>query len=385
MNMGDYKMIVMDIILFDPPNCDHLLPFTFTRPACDIRLGILTIREKWASIWPNANWSIKTKGYLPFKVDAPDDSLYINACVLPNAVLVEQIEALQLGESLVDGEVLIAHKGKISDNSNSKKAIKEYQKITYPWDIFQMNAQAIKDDFEMLTKGKTSQAIHDSNFVVNPENIFIEEGATVLCTSLNASEGPIYIGKNATVMECSAIRGPFALCDHGTVKMSAKIYGSTTIGPHSKVGGEISNSVIFGYSNKGHDGYLGNAVLGEWCNLGADTNNSNLKNNYSPVKIWNYPQQSYISTGTIFCGLFMGDHSKCGINTMFNTGTVVGVSANIYGGGFQKKLIPSFSWGADAVYDLEKAMATAKTVMARRKIEFSEADELVFRTLFDEL
>ena len=249
------------------------------------------------------------------------------------------------------------------------------------------NGEAIKQDFELITKGRDSQIISESINIINPDQVFIEEGAKLEFVTLNASSGPIYIGKDTEIMEGSNIRGPFALCEYATVKLGAKIYGPTTIGPHCKVGGEVNNSVLFGYSNKGHDGFLGNSVLGEWCNLGADTNNSNLKNNYAEVRLWDYNTEGFAKTGLQFCGLMMGDHSKCGINTMFNTGTVVGVSANIFGSGFPRNFIPSFSWGGNGgftTYLTKKAFEVANIVMARRDIEFTEQDAAILEHVFEE-
>jgi UDP-N-acetylglucosamine diphosphorylase/glucosamine-1-phosphate N-acetyltransferase len=260
----------------------------------------------------------------------------------------------------------------------------ELIKIAHTWDIFQKNDDVLRADFDILTEGRISQPIPKSNNVIAPENVFIEEGAKLEFVTLNASTGPIYIGKDAEIMEGSVIRGPFALCEHAQVKLGTKIYGATTVGPHSRVGGEINNSVIFGYSNKGHDGFLGNSVLGEWCNLGADTNNSNLKNNYAPVKLWNYELNEYENTGLQFCGLMMGDHSKSGINTMFNTGTVVGVSSSIFGGGFPATFLPSFTWGgidSSEVYNVDKAIETMKIVMSRRSVDLTPEDEDIIRYL----
>ena len=257
----------------------------------------------------------------------------------------------------------------------------------YEWDIFSKNGEAIQEDFNLITKDRKSQPIPEMVVAFHSENIFIEEGAKLPYCSLNATNGPIYIGKDSEIMEGSVIRGPFALCEHATVKLATKIYGATTIGPHSKVGGEVNNSVIFGYSNKGHDGFLGNSVLGEWCNLGADTNNSNLKNNYAEVRLWDYQTEGFAKTGLQFCGLMMGDHSKCGINTMFNTGTVVGVSANIFGSGFPRNFVPSFSWGGSkgfVTYLTKKAFEVSKVVMSRREIEFTEDDKAILEHIFEE-
>jgi UDP-N-acetylglucosamine diphosphorylase/glucosamine-1-phosphate N-acetyltransferase len=248
-----------------------------------------------------------------------------------------------------------------------------------------LNEKAIQQDFEFLTKGRKSQTLSATNRVVNPKNIFIEEGARVEFAILNASTGPIYIGKDAEVMEGSKVRGPFALCNNAVLKMDAKVYGPTTIGPFSKVGGEVHQSVIIGYSNKAHDGFLGHSVIGEWCNLGADTNTSNLKNSYEEVKLWSYTEDSFVPTGLQFCGTIMGDHSKCGINTMLNTGTVVGVSANVYGPGYQRNFVPSFSWGGTMGYvdfDLNKAFRIAAAVFERRGKQFDENEKDILREVY---
>jgi len=260
-------------------------------------------------------------------------------------------------------------------------------RVEHTWDIFAKNGEAITRDFEMMTADRESQPIPKNVIALNESQIFIEEGATVHYSHLNATDGPIYIGKNSEVMEGSLIRGPFALCEHGGIKMAAKIYSGTTVGPYCKVGGEVNNSVLMGYSSKGHDGFLGNSVLGEWCNIGADSNNSNLKNNYAPVKLWDYETGRFANTGLQFCGLMMGDHSKCGINTMFNTGTVIGVATNIFGSGFPRNFVPSFSWGGASgfvTHQPHKAFETAKIAMARRDIELTEEDEAILTHVFEE-
>jgi UDP-N-acetylglucosamine diphosphorylase/glucosamine-1-phosphate N-acetyltransferase len=259
-------------------------------------------------------------------------------------------------------------------------------RIEHTWDIFSKNAEALQADFDFITEGRTTAPISKTNSLIHPENIFFEEGASVEYSILNATEGPIYIGKNAQVWEGALIRGAFALCEHGTVKMGGKMYGATTVGPYSKVAGEVSNAVIFGYSSKGHEGYLGNAVLGEWCNIGADSNNSNLKNNYAKVRLWNYATEKFEQTGLQFCGLMMGDHSKTAINTMFNTGTVIGVNANIYVPGFPRNFIPSFSWGGASgftTYLPVKAFEAAKVMMARRGVEFDEKEANILNHVFE--
>ncbi|MEZ4802465.1 MAG: GlmU family protein [Gelidibacter sp.] len=383
----------MNYILFDGPSRNNLLPFTFTRPVADIRVGILTIREKWETYLGYTTTTI-TEDYLSDKYPMVemDDNVMINASFLPNAELVEMVKGLEENQAIFKSEDVIAFYTKNAEediNFDTFEAIEyndEVLKIEHTWDIFSKNAQALEDDFELLTKGRRSQPIPSSNNIISGQNIFVEEGAKMEFVTLNASTGSIYIGKDAEIMEGSIIRGPFALCEHSTVKLGAKIYGPTTVGPHSKVGGEVNNSVIFGYSNKGHDGFLGNSVLGEWCNLGADTNNSNLKNNYAEVRLWDYTTESFARTGLQFCGLMMGDHSKCGINTMFNTGTVVGVSANIFGSGFPRNFVPSFSWGGNGgftTYLTKKAFEVAEVVMARRDIVLTDVDKNILEHVFE--
>jgi len=384
----------MNYILFDGPSRNNLLPFTYTRPVADIRIGILTIREKWEMFLRTTTTTV-TEDYLSekFPMVEMEQNVMINASFCPNDKLVELIKNLKKNQAIFSGEDIIAFYTLDTQDDidfDTYDAIEfedELLKIDHTWDIFSKNGKAIEDDFELLTKGRKSQSIPKSVNVISSENVFIEEGAKLEFVTLNASSGPIYIGKDTEIMEGSIIRGPFALCDHATVKLGAKIYGPTTIGPYSKVGGEVNNSVLFGYSNKGHDGFLGNSVLGEWCNLGADTNNSNLKNNYAEVRLWDYKTEGFAKTGLQFCGLMIGDHSKCGINTMFNTGTVVGVSANIFGSGFPRNFVPSFSWGGSAgftTYLTKKAFEVAKIVMDRRNIEFTEKDSAILEHVFEE-
>lgn len=380
----------MNYILYDSQDRENLLPLTYTRPIADLRVGILTIREKWEK-YLNRSTSTKTQEYLAVKYPlvTKDKNIYINATILPSENLVKQVSALEINQALYYKEEIIAYslsEEKELDSLERMEYTDELLQIKYTYDIFSLNDKAIAQDFELLTKGRVSQAIPEHVFTVNPEQIFIEEGAVVLNSSLNASEGPIYIGKDTEVMEGSYIRGPFALCEGSIVKMGAKIYGATTIGPHSRVGGEVNNSVFIGYSNKGHDGFLGNSVLGEWCNLGADTNNSNLKNNYASVRLWNYPTGRFADTNLQFCGLIMGDHSKSGINTMFNTGTVVGVSANIFGAGFPRNFIPSYSWGGASgttTYQLRKVFEVAEVVMSRRNKEFDQIEKDILTAVFE--
>jgi UDP-N-acetylglucosamine diphosphorylase/glucosamine-1-phosphate N-acetyltransferase len=383
----------MNYILFDGPHRNALLPFTFTRPVADIRVGILTIREKWEKQLGSTTTSI-TEDYLSEKwpMVEMENNVMINASYLPNDILVAMIKNLEHNQAIFQEEEVVAFFAKEGEEVDFDSfEVLEFSndciKIENTWDIFQKNEIAIREDFELLTEDRFSQPIPKSVNVIAPENIFIEEGAKLEFVTLNASTGPIYIGKNAEIMEGSVIRGPFALCESGRVKLATKVYGATTVGPHSVIGGEVNNSVLFGYSNKGHDGFLGNAVLGEWCNMGADSNNSNLKNNYEEVKLWSYETENFAKTGLQFCGLMMGDHSKCGINTMFNTGTVVGVSTNIFGAGFPRNFVPSFSWGGASgftTYLTKKAFETAKIVMARRNVEFSEEDAKILEHVFEE-
>jgi UDP-N-acetylglucosamine diphosphorylase/glucosamine-1-phosphate N-acetyltransferase len=390
----NFEIDTMNYILFDGTVRNALLPFTFTRPVADIRIGILTLREKWENYLGSTTTTV-TEEYLmeKFPMVEMEENVMINASFLPNATLVEWIQNLNPKQAIVFEDEIVAF---YSQDTQEEVDFDQYELLSFEseliriantWDIFAKNDRAIRDDFELLTADRTSQPIPKSVNVIAPENIFIEEGAQLEFVTLNASTGPIYIGKNSEIMEGSVIRGPFALCESGRVKLATKVYGATTVGPHSVIGGEVNNSVLFGYSNKGHDGFLGNSVLGEWCNIGADSNNSNLKNNYEEVRLWSYETEGFAKTGLQFCGLMMGDHSKCGINTMFNTGTVVGVSANIFGAGFPRNFVPSFSWGGAAgfsTYLTQKAFQTAKIVMARRNVEFTEQDAAILTHVFEE-
>ena len=390
----------MNVILFDEPlTRTNLLPLTFIRPVADIRIGILTIREKWEKFTGNTT-STKTQTYLsdkyPTEYTIDTDNIWINGSVLPNAALLEEIKNLQHDHVLISKDIVVAIN---SGNEQSFPAHAtthssftkidsraEINQVNVPWDIFSKNDQALRADFELLTAGRKSLPLSTTNLVIGEDKIFLEEGAKVECSILNADTGPIYIGKDAEVMEGSIIRGPFSLGEHSALKLGTKIYGATTIGPHSKVGGEVNNSVIFGYSNKAHDGFLGNSVIAEWCNLRADTNNSNLKNNYGIVKLWNYGKKDYVATGLTFCGLVMGDHSKCGINTMFNTGTVVGINANIFGAGFPPTHIPSFSWGgadSSTTYKIQNAFEVAAKVFERRGLIFDEQEQKILTHIFE--
>ncbi|HEA30148.1 MAG TPA: glucose-1-phosphate thymidylyltransferase [Leeuwenhoekiella sp.] len=385
----------MNYILFDGSTRKQLLPFTFTRPVADLRIGILTIREKWEKNL-NAATSTRTEAYLSqkFPLKKSDDNLLINASYLPTVGLVALLKTLQTGEAIYDEDEIIAYRSEKTeilsnfDGFKAKNCPKEsIFKIAHTWDLFIENGRAIAEDFKLLTHGRTSQPIPDSVHCIDKDRIFLEEGAVIETGVLNASNGPIYLAKDSEVMEGCLIRGPFALGEQAVVKMGAKIYGPTTVGPYCKLGGEVNNSILMGYSNKGHDGFLGNSVVGEWCNIGADTNTSNLKNNYAEVRLWDYSTEAFTGTGLQFCGLMMGDHSKCGINTMFNTGTVVGVACNIYGGDFPRNFIPSYSWGGSAgitTYRIDKAFETIKVVMQRRNIDFDEQEQRLLTHVFEQ-
>lgn len=384
----------MNYILFDGPVRNALLPFTFTRPVADILIGIMTIRQKWEMHLGSTTTTI-TEEYLSEKYPMVEleENVMINASFLPNYELAELVSDLKTNQAIFKGEEVVAF---YTSENQEEVDFDTYEIIQYSgncitventWDIFSKNDVAIREDFNFLTEDRKSQPIPKSVSTIAPENIFIEEGAKLEFVTLNASTGPIYIGKNAEIMEGSVIRGPFALCESAQVKMNAKVYGATTVGVGSRIGGEVKNSVLFANSNKGHDGFLGDSVLGEWCNIGADTNNSNLKNNYEEVKLWSYETEGFAKTGLQFCGLMMGDHSKCGINTMFNTGTVIGVSANIFGTGFPRNFIPSFSWGGAAgftTYVTKKAFETARLVMGRRNIDFDEKEATILEHIFEE-
>ncbi len=387
----------MNFILFDDERAEHFLPFTHTRPISEIRCGILTLKEKWEHI-TSVSVSYHCAEHLQaiFSKDIAKNNCFINSAVFPNDEFFAAILALKENESLLYGDVLVAAKlnmertktFSISDTVLNSITVHYNGNIRFlenVWNIFSDNAQNIAEDFERITRNRTSQKLSETNTIIG-NNIFVEKGAKVEAAILNSTSGPIYIGHNAEIMEGSIVRGALALCGNAVLKLGTKIYGATTIGPGSKVGGEVNNSVLFSNSNKGHDGFLGNSVIGEWCNLGADTNNSNLKNNYDEVRIWSEKKETFIKTGLQFCGLFMGDHAKCGINTMFNTGTVVGVSANVFGSGFPRNFIPSFSWGGASgmtEYKIDKAAATAHRVLARRETDFSQNDLALFQHVFE--
>lgn len=383
----------MNYILYDGSTRNNLLPLTYTKPVADLRIGILTIREKWEK-WLNTTTTTITEEYLEDKYPMVEmeENVMINASFLPTEILVEAIKKLKQNQVLIQEDEIIAF---FSNKSQDEIDFDSYETISFTnrviqlkhnWDIFSYNGEALEEDFKLITEDRKSAPIPDSVHCINKDQIFLEEGVEISFAVLNASKGPIYIGKHAQIMEGSMIRGPFAMGEHSVVKMGTKVYGPTTLGPKSKIGGEVNNAILSGYCSKGHEGYLGNAVIGEWCNIGADTNNSNLKNNYAEVKIWEYTEERFVKTGLQFCGLIMGDHSKCGINTMFNTGTVIGVSANIYGSNFPRNFIPSFSWGGAAgfkTYNLDKAKETAHLVMKRKNEDFTSKDQKILEHVFE--
>ena len=384
----------MNYILFDDNRRDTLLPLTFIRPVADIRVGLLTIREKWEKFL-GVHTSTLTEEYLgkKYPLEREQNNILINGSVMPDKALVRSILSLLPNQALVEEDCIIAMHLTSEDIDNVQDV--ECEEIIYkecflcirnPWDVFTLNEAALKADFELITRGRKSAVPDASNTLFHKENIFIEEGARILCSVLNAENGPIYIGNKAEIMEGCLVRGPFAMNDHATLKMGTRVYGPTTIGAYSKIGGEIDNSVIFSYSNKAHEGYLGHAVIGEWCNLGAGTNNSNLKNTYEKVKIWSYAEETFVETGLQFCGLIMGDYTKTGIGTMFNTGTVVGMNTNIFGQGLQRNFIPSFSWGGTSgfkEYKIDQAIKVAQRMHSRRGLEFGENDQEILKTVFN--
>lgn len=395
----------MNLILFDNWRRIHLLPLTYTRSAADMRIGILTIREKWEKYLQTTS-STLTEDYLQtkFPLHCEDDNVFIASSLLPNPQLIAAIQGLEPEQALYHQTDLLAFRSKsIKDcrdlyqnhllhnapiTLERREYNGDYRIISRPFHLFKLNDAELEADFQLITKGRRSQDIPAGNVVIgDASRIFIEEGAVIENATLNTKEGCIYIGKDAEIMEGCRIRGPFALCEHATTKMDAKIYGATTIGPFCKVGGELANVIIFGFTNKAHDGFIGNSVIGEWCNLGADTNSSNLKNNYSTVRLWNYATGIMEDTHEQFCGLIMGDYSKCGICTMFNTGTTVGVSTCLFGGGFHAKHIPSFSFGSPIdgyiPYQLDKVFATANIVYKRRHKNFDFIEQNILKRVYE--
>lgn len=393
----------MDWILFEDKTAGDFLPLTFTRPVYDLRVGIDLIREKWVSFLGNP---VKghTRQYLQWQMPAPQpqtDAIWVNGRLIPDTAVVEAIRWLNPNTLLKtqDGVVLAVRcvLAEIPEHYVSESAFSSCEALTYQSeviiirqlaDIFRLNGQLIRQDFARITQGRRSAIIEDKHTIVyKPENVFLEPGVKIRAAILNAEDGPIYLGAGSEIQEGAIIHGAHAICEKSVVNMGAKLRGDSTVGPWCKVGGELSNSVLHSYTNKGHDGFLGNSVIGSWCNLGADTNNSNLKNNYASVKLWNYPARRFKDTGLQFCGLIMGDHSKCGINTMFNTGTVVGIASNIFGDGFPRNFVPDFSWGGASgftTHSLAKVFETAELVMKRRGLSLTDPDRQVLEVAFRE-
>lgn len=374
----------MKIQLVDGKHRSHLLPLTYTRPVAELRCGIITIAEKYTKRGHEIGYG--TEAYLNVKYPTIEAEVLVSGSVCPTDAFLEAVAGLSSGQALIQGDELLAFKGEKWEDEPSEiiPFSGALNLITRPWDIWSKNASELNLDFDLLTKDRFSAPIDATNTVIG-DRVFLEEGAKATASILNATSGPIYLAKNAEIMEGCIVRGGLALGESSALKMGAKIYGATTLGPHCKVGGEVNNSVIIGYSNKGHDGFLGNSALGEWCNLGADTNNSNLKNNYDEVKVWSYVDGRFAKTGQQFCGLIMGDHSKSGINTMFNTGTVVGVSANVYGAGFPRNFIASFTWGGPQgtmEYRVDKALDTADRMMKRRGLEVNEVEKAILEQVY---
>ena len=374
----------MKIQLVDGKHRSYLLPLTYTRPVAELRCGIITIAEKYTKRGHEIGYG--TEAYLNTKYPPIEAEVLVSGSVCPTDAFLEAVAGLSSGQALIQGDELLAFKGEkwVDEPSEIIPFSGALNLITRPWDIWSKNASELNLDFDLLTKDRFSAPIDATNTVIG-DRVFLEEGAKATASILNATSGPIYLAKNAEIMEGCIVRGGLALGESSALKMGAKIYGATTLGPHCKVGGEVNNSVIIGYSNKGHDGFLGNSALGEWCNLGADTNNSNLKNNYDEVKAWSYVDGRFAKTGQQFCGLIMGDHSKSGINTMFNTGTVVGVSANVYGAGFPRNFIASFTWGGPQgtmEYRIDKALDTADRMMKRRGLEVDEVEKAILEQVY---
>lgn len=385
------------IIFFDDATWEELQPLTLTRPVCEIRTGIFTIRKKWMKYLDGSDFSYITRDHLKckYKFSPAKTNIIINSSFLPDNEVAKTIKKLTGNSVLMHGNIPVAAK---LNNENISEYIKgaysNFKIVEYAepvarlrnfCDIFSLNASEIIKDFNIHTKGRRSQPFSKTVRIHGSHPVFAEEGARAEFCTVNTNDGPVYLGKNAEIMEGCLIRGPFAICSDATLKMGAKIYGGTTVGPHCKVGGEVNNSVFFAYSNKAHDGFIGNSVIGEWVNIGADSNNSNLKNNYAPVKMWNYKAKKFTNTGLTFAGLIMGDHSKCSINSMFNTGTVIGVSCNLFGTGFHRNFVPSFTWGSPAGYirfNYDKALEVAKLMMKRRELEPDENDKSILNYIY---
>jgi len=388
----------MNILLFDHPEIRRsLLPLTFTRPVADIRLGIMTISEKWAYEF-NHSVSCFTQDYLSTKYPAvmQEDNLYINGALCPDQQLSKKIGNLSTGNGLRQGDITIAFRSGPFDSPDELAGVVRqcdaYENsmtlIRNTWQLFLSNGDQIRADYQRMVRGRTSQPLLDPHTVVyNEDNLFMEEGVQIKASIINAENGPVYLGSNSEIQEGTIIQGPFALGNHAQLRLGGKMRPNTTVGPYCKIGGEVGNVIFQSNSNKAHEGFLGNSVIGSWCNLGADTNNSNLKNNYSNVRLWNYHEDEFVDTGLQFCGVIMGDHSKSSINTMFNTGTVVGVCANIHGAGFPAKFVPSFVWGGTETtteYNFEKACETAAKVMERRSLPLDEVERSILENIFQQ-
>ena len=375
----------MNIILSDFEAHLRFAPLSLTRPIGDIRVGLFTNLERWSILLPDDHIGFQSESYLRDEFEELNDGKIVNACIIPNEDFVASIVYLEDNCRLMLGNNTMAISGNGKNIINYKGEIPIL--INHRWELLSVNAAAISNDIELIKESIAYQKIPKDVIVIGPkDSIYLEEGAILSSCTLNSKEGPIYISKGAEVMEGALIRGPFALCENAVVKMGAKIYGASTIGPFCKVGGELSNVIFQSYSNKGHDGFLGNSYIGEWCNLGADTNVSNLKNNYDSVSSYCYEKKEEVNTGLQFLGLFMGDHSKTGINSMFNTGAVVGVSCNLYGAGFFPKHTLSFSWGepnALEPFRIEKSLEYANKMMERRSEKLSTEEENILVHLKD--
>lgn len=381
------------IVVFDTEEShENLLPLSFTRPICDFRIGITTLREKIEAAF-NAPTYVLPVEYLRDKFtrwrQAPADALYVAGNMLITPQIAEEAEKLSPGEALTAQGQLVAFRGTreafMARDIASSKEIEGVEMVKYVFDVFRLNPEAVRRDFERLTAGRETAALPPGNMLIGGEEgsrkLFIEDGASIEGAIINVKDGPVYIGRDSVIMEGAAVRGPLALCNNAKIRMGARIYGGSTFGPYCKVGGEIDNAVFFGFSNKAHDGYLGNAVVGEWCNIGAGTNASNLKNDYSKIRVWNYAKHTFMRTDLQFCGLIMGDHSKIGVNCMLNTATVLGVGVNLHGSGFPRVFVPSFSEGSPAGgfkdVPLKKFCEIAERVMSRRGLELTDQDRKI--------
>ena len=389
-----------NIILFDSDVRSHLLPLTYLRPVGELRVGILSIREKWER-WMGCKVSFITEDHLAerYHLEVGEENLVINATVLPSLPLCRLLRNMEFGDAYVHQDELIAAK---LDRKQLRKLINDeevdmlhplpiegfaFHKINGLNDLIRLNAEALESDFHLLTAGRKSQPLSATNCVIAAERIFVEEGAVVEGAFLNARNGPIYIGAQAEIMEGACLRGPVAVCAHASVRMGAQVYGSSTIGPWCKVGGEVDHSILQGYSNKAHHGFLGHSFVGEWCNIGAGTSVSNLRNDYQEIKLWDYASQRFEPSGSAFCGLFMGDHARLGINMMINSGTSIGLASTLYGPRYPRNFIPPFTEAGPAqigTHDLEHAVRAMEQMMERRQQSLDIQDRLTIIRLFEE-